>query len=143
MSDRIFGGVGIVLALLYAWATLQIEESFLSDAVGPKAFPLIIAGLLGLSSLVIALRPDSEPAWPGLDRLAEIAAAVVVMILYAQFLPEIGFLIATAVASAYLTWRLGTRPLPSLVVGVATSGGIYAVFHLILGLSLARGPLGF
>jgi len=46
-------------------------------------------------------------------------------------------------ATAYLSWRLGTKPLSSLVTGVATSAGIYLVFHLILGLSLAKGPLGF
>ncbi|WP_417722107.1 tripartite tricarboxylate transporter TctB family protein [Salipiger sp.] len=143
MSDRIFGAVGLFLALFYAWATLQIEESFLSDAVGPKAFPLIIATILGISSAIIALKPDPEPVWPSLARLAEIAAAVVVMILYAQFLPEAGFVTATAVASAYLTWRLGTKPLQSLLVGVLTSVGIYVIFHLALGLSLARGPFGF
>ncbi|MBR9822572.1 MAG: tripartite tricarboxylate transporter TctB family protein [Rhodobacteraceae bacterium] len=143
MSDRIFGAFGLLLALFYAWATLQIQESFLSDEVGPKTFPLVIAFILGLSSIVIALRPDENPVWPPLSRLAEIAAAVVVMILYAQFLPEAGFVIATALAAAYLTWRLGTRPLQSLLVGVCTSVGIYVIFHLVLGLSLARGPLGF
>jgi putative tricarboxylic transport membrane protein len=51
--------------------------------------------------------------------------------------------IATVFATAYLSWRLGTKPLNSLVTGVATSAGIYLVFHLILGLSLAKGPLGF
>ena len=144
MSDRIFGAVGLLLAhRSTAAATLQIQESFLSDAVGPKTFPLIIADVLGICSAVILLRPDPEPDWPPLSRLAEIAAAVVVMILYAEFLPEAGFLIATAVASAYLTWRLGTRPLSSLVVGIGTSVGIYVIFHLVLGLSLARGPFGF
>jgi putative tricarboxylic transport membrane protein len=66
-----------------------------------------------------------------------------VMIAYAVALPQLGFLIATAIASAYLTWRLGTAPLQSLLVGVLTSGGIYVVFRLALGLSLARGPFGF
>lgn len=143
MSDRIFGAVGLCLALFYGWATLQIQESFLSDAVGPKTFPLVIAVILGLSSLVILLRPDPDPVWPSLARLAEILAAVVVMILYAEFLPVVGFLIATAFASAYLTWRLGTGPLQSIVVGVATSIGIYVIFKLVLGLSLASGPFGF
>ena len=143
MSDRIFGGFGIVLAIFYAWAALQTPESFLSDAVGPKTFPVVIATILGVSSAIILLRPDPEPVWPPLARLAEIAAAVVVMVLYARLLPEVGFVIATALASAYLTWRLGTGPLMSLVVGAATSIGIYVIFHLVLGLSLARGPLGF
>ncbi|PVB59599.1 tripartite tricarboxylate transporter TctB family protein [Labrenzia sp. 011] len=143
MSDRIFGAVGLILALGYAWAALVIEESFLSDAVGPKAFPLIIAAVLGLSSIMIFLKPDTAPEWPALPRLLEVGASVLVMILYAILLPEVGFIIATAVAASYLTWRLGTAPVASLVSGCLTSLGIYAVFHLVLGLSLARGPLGF
>ena len=143
MSDRIFGVIGLLLAIGFAFAALAIEESFLSDAVGPKAFPLIVAAVLGLSSIVIALRPDAAPEWPSLGRLAEILAAVVVMILYAQLLPEIGFVFATALAATYLTWRLGSGPIASVLTGVGTSVGIYVIFHLVLGLSLARGPLGF
>lgn len=143
MSDRIFGVFGMILAAGYVFAALAIEESFLSDAVGPKAFPLIIAAILGLSSAVIALRPDPEPHWPALARLAEVAAAVVVLILYAEMLPLAGFVIATAFAAAYLAWRLGSAPLEAAAVGAGTSIGIYVTFHLILGLSLAKGPLGF
>ncbi|MCL7408268.1 tripartite tricarboxylate transporter TctB family protein [Marivivens donghaensis] len=143
MSDRIFGVVGILLSIGFAISAFAIQESFLSDAVGPKAFPLIIATILGLSSAVIAFRPDPEPAWPALGRLVEVGASVVVMLLYAQLLPELGFVIATAFAAAYLSWRLGSSVLGSILTGVGTSVGIYAVFHLILGLSLARGPFGF
>ncbi|WP_281996112.1 tripartite tricarboxylate transporter TctB family protein [Ruegeria faecimaris] len=143
MSDRIFGVFGILLAIGFALSALAIEESFLSDAVGPKAFPLIVAAILGLSSAVIALRPDAEPEWPALGRLVEVGAAVVVMIFYAELLPVLGFVISTAFAAAYLAWRLGSGPIEAVVVGVGTSVGIYVIFHLVLGLSLARGPLGF
>lgn len=143
MSDRIFGLFGVLLAIGFALSALAIEESFLSDAVGPKAFPLIIAAVLGVSGAVIALRPDPEPVWPPLGRLAEIAAAVVVMIFYAELLPVLGFVAATAVAATYLTWRLGSAPLEAILVGLGSSLGIYVVFHLVLGLSLARGPWGF
>ncbi len=68
---------------------------------------------------------------------------MVVLVAYAYALPAIGFLIATAITAAYLSWRLGTAPLPALASGIATSIGIYVVFHLILGLSLAKGPFGF
>ena len=143
MSDRIFGIFGVLLAIGFAFSALSIEESFLSDAVGPKAFPLIIAAVLGLASAAIALKPDTDPAWPGLRRLAELTAAAVVLILYATLLPKLGFVIATALASAYLAWRLGSRPVESAIVGIGIALGIYAIFHLALGLSLARGPLGF
>ena len=143
MSDRIFGGVGLALAIFYIWAASIIPDSFMVDVIGPRTFPYIVGGVLGLCSLIFILRPDSEPGWPHFRELFEIAMAAAVMLLYAWMLPELGFLIATVFATAYLTWRLGTTPLMSLVVGVLTSVGIYVVFHLILGLSLAKGPLGF
>ena len=143
MSDRIFGVFGILLAIGFAISALAIEESFLSDAVGPKAFPLIIAAILGISSAIIALRPDAEPEWPPFARLVEIGASVVVMILYAQLLPVAGFVVATAFAAAYLAWRLGSKPIEAALTGIGTSVGIYVIFHLVLGLSLARGPWGF
>lgn len=143
MSDRVFGGIGLILALFFAWQASIIEESFLTDAVGPKAFPYMIAAVMALASVYFLLKPDPAPHWPTFGRLAEIGLAVVVMFAYAELLPVVGFVIATAVAATYLTWRLGSRPLESVVIGVATSVGIYVVFRLVLGLSLARGPLGF
>lgn len=143
MSDRIFGVFGVLLAIGYVIAAGQIKESFLSDAVGPKAFPYIIATIFGLASAVIALRPDPDPVWPPLGQFVEIMAAVVVMIIYAQMLPIAGFVFATAFAAAYLSWRLGSSIVGACLTGVGTSVGIYVVFHLVLGLSLARGPLGF
>lgn len=119
MSDRIFGVFGVLLAIGYAVSALAIEESFLSDAVGPKAFPLIIAAILGISSAVIAIKPDPEPHWPDIGRLVEIAAAVVVMVLYAEFLPIVGFVIATALAATYLAWRLGSTIIGSSPLALA------------------------
>jgi putative tricarboxylic transport membrane protein len=143
MGDRALGGVGLVLAALYIWQTTVIQESFISDPVGPKGFPLIIGGLLALASLAVVLRPDAAPQWPQLGRLLEIAVAVAVFVAYAMFLPGLGFVAATTLASAYLAWRLGAAPLPAVLAGVAIAVGIYVVFHLVLGLTLAKGPLGF
>jgi len=143
MSDRIFGGFCVLLALVYIFAASRIELSFISDPVGPKTFPMMIGGLVAVAGLVILLRPDPEPQWPALGRLGEVFAAVVLLFVYARLLPELGFVICTAVAAAFLSWRLGARPIEAILAGVAISLGIYAVFHLILGLSLARGPLGF
>jgi putative tricarboxylic transport membrane protein len=142
-SDRIFGMIGLAIAALMVWRTGLIQESFIQDPLGPKAFPYMIAAVIGLTSLVIMLRPDAEPHWPAFGKLAEIGFAVLVMIGYAQFLPTAGFVVATAIAAAFLSWRLGTPPHKALLAGILISVGIYVVFHLVLGLSLARGPWGF
>lgn len=143
MSDRIFGGIGVVLAIFFIWQATLIQESFIQDAVGPKVFPVIIGSVLGLSSLFFVLKPDPEPSWPRFGGLAEIGLAALVMVVYAMALPELGFGISTAIAAAYITWRLETPPLKAIIAGVSISAGLYIVFRLILGLSLARGPLGF
>jgi len=143
MSDRIFGMFGLALSAFYFWATSIIPDSFMIDVVGPRVFPYIVGAVLAICSLYILLRPDAEPDWPNLMNFIEILFATAVMFLYGWVLPKVGFVTATVFATAYLTWRLGSKPLSSLVTGVATSAGIYVVFHLILGLSLAKGPLGF
>lgn len=143
MNDRVLGGIGILLAAFFIWQATLIELSFISDPVGPRTFPVIIGVALGLASLAMLIKPDAAPSWPAASRLYEIALAAAVMVAYALLLPELGFLITTALAATYLTWRLGTAPLSAIVTGVLTSVGIFIVFRVILGLSLARGPLGF
>ncbi len=142
MSDRIFGGFGLALAVFYIWAASIIKDSFMVDVIGPRAFPYIVGSVLFICSLYFIVRPDDEPKWPALNGLMEIMVGAAVLFVYSWALPEIGFLISTVFATAYLTWRLGTTPLWSFVTGVGTSVGIYVVFHLILGLSLAKGPFG-
>ncbi|MCY0148135.1 MULTISPECIES: tripartite tricarboxylate transporter TctB family protein [Hoeflea] len=143
MSDRIMGGVGLLLAAFFIWQATLIKESFISDPVGPKIFPIIIGLLVGISSLAILLKPDDEPEWPDFSRLFEVGLTVVVMIAYAYALPIAGFVVSTAVAAGYLSWRLGTPPIKAVIAGIVISVGIFVIFNLILGLSLARGPWGF
>lgn len=142
-SDRVLGIVGLVLSALIIASAFFIRESFIQDPLGPRAFPIVIAVVIALACIAIILRPDEEPEWPQLSKMLEIGVAVVVLIAYAELLPVVGFIISTAIAASFLSWRLGTEPLKAAIAGVVISGGIYVVFRLILGLSLARGPLGF
>ncbi|MCZ4345409.1 tripartite tricarboxylate transporter TctB family protein [Devosia neptuniae] len=142
-SDRLLGIAGLVLSGLIIWGAFLIKESFIQDPLGPRAFPIVIAVVIGLASATVLVRPDEEPVWPALPRLLEIGVAVVALIAYAQFLPIVGFVLSTAVCGGFLSWRLGTPPLKAALAGLLISGGIFLVFRIILGLSLARGPWGF
>lgn len=143
MSDRIFGGLGLLFALFYIWQASLVQDSFMTDAVGPRTFPYILGVGLAICSIVIVIRPDAGAHWPAGRQFLELAMAVAVMGIYAWALPELGFLIATALATAYLTWRLGTQPVTAAAFGAGSAVGIYIVFKLALGLSLAQGPWGF
>ena len=115
----------------------------MSDPLGPKAFPFIIAGVLALAGVYPILRPDPEPQWPAAGRILEIVFAAALMVAYTFALPEFGFVASTAVTAGLLSWRLTAKPLAAAIAGVGIAVGIYVVFHLALGLSLARGPWGF
>ena len=143
MSDRIFGVVCVLLAAFFIWQATQIEAGFIVDPMGPKAFPIVIGIVLAFGGLYPILKPHPQPDWPAGGRLLEIVFAVGVMIAYALVLPRFGFTLSTAVAAALLGWRLGSRPIVAALSGIAIAVAIYAIFHLILGLSLARGPWGF
>lgn len=143
MSDRIFGIFGLLFAGLVVWATGRIEESFIQDPLGPKAFPLVIAALVALSSVVMLVKPDRNPAWPNLKKWLEMAITVGVMVAYAFVLPELGFVLSSALLAGFMVQRLGGTPLQSVVGGIVMSVGIFLVFTYALGLSLARGPWGF
>lgn len=143
MSDRIFGVLCILLAGFFIWQATQIQTSFIVDPMGPRAFPIVIGVALALAAVYPVVRPDLNENWPPVRRLAEIAFAAALMIAYAQALPKLGFVASTAIAAALLSWRLGSKPVGSAVVGIAIAVLIYVIFHTILGLSLARGPWGF
>ncbi|PKO61611.1 MAG: tripartite tricarboxylate transporter TctB family protein [Betaproteobacteria bacterium HGW-Betaproteobacteria-18] len=143
MSDRIFAVIVLAVALAMGWATTQIQESFIQDALGPKAFPMLIAVLMGVSAIVMFFKPDANPHWPGLYKWLELLATAGVLIAYAQLLPIAGFVLATACASAFLSWRLGGNARQSSIGGVLTAVGIFVLFQYGLGVNMAKGPWGF
>jgi putative tricarboxylic transport membrane protein len=143
MSDRIFASICIALAVLMGWGATIIEESFIQDPLGPKAFPLVIAVVLAACGVAMFLRPDEDPVWPHRRKQIQLLWTIGAMILYVQFLPVVGFLVATAIGAGFLSWQLGASVKQACWGGFSISVGIYVVFKLILGLSLARGPFGF
>lgn len=143
MSDRIFGGIVLTVAFLMMWATTLIEESFIQDPLGPKAFPLVIAAVMALAAVVIIIKPDANPEWPDLRKMIELVATVGMLVAYAQLLPVVGFVIATMFVTAFLCWRLGASTRQSIQGGVLIALGVYGLFQHVLGLNLARGPWGF
>jgi putative tricarboxylic transport membrane protein len=141
-SDRILGLVVVVAALAYLASAAQIQTSFFSDPLGPRAFPYLVGGLILLCGLVFIIRPDPSPAWPGARSWAALAIAAAVLVAYAFALKPLGFLVPTAVAGAILSYQIRPRLLPAVFAGCGLSVGLFAVFKFILGLSLFAFPRG-
>ncbi len=76
-------------------------------------------------------------------KIIEILTTALILIMYAVFLPVIGFVFSTFFASSFISWRLGAKPTSAFTAGLIISVTIFVLFRKILGLSLATGPLGF
>ena len=139
MSDRIFGGVILVGALLYGLGALRLEAAFLGGPVGPKVFPLILAITFAVLGLALLLAPSGEPTWPEGRGWLELGLVGLSFVLYGALLVPLGFLLATTLETGFVSWRFGARPLTALVVGAAVAAALWLLFVLALGIPL---PLG-
>jgi len=136
ISDRIFGLVVLMAALAFIASATQIQTSFMSDPVGPKAFPMIVGAIAGLCGLVMMIRPDPDPSWPKGRTFFALVVAIIVLIGYAYALKPLGFLIPTAIAAAILSYQISSRVVPAILSGLGLSVGLFLLFKFALGLGL-------
>ncbi len=141
-SDRLFGLVVLMTALAYIASATQIQTSFLQDPVGPKAFPMLVGAVAAISALVMIIKPDPDPHWPGLKTFGALFIALVVLVAYAYALKPFGFLLPTAVTAAILSYQISPRAMPAIVTGIGLSVGLFLLFKYALKLGLVPFPKG-
>lgn len=142
-GDRIFGAVMIVLALGYILTASRIGTSFMSDPVGPRVFPYMVAGVIILCSVSMILRPDPEAEWPAGPMLLQLGIAFAALIGYAFAIKPLGFILPTMIVAGILSWQIGGRPMRAAISGVGLGIGLFVLFRVILGLGLRGLPTGW
>jgi len=138
-TDRILGGVLLVLGVAVAGEATTFDVLFLTDPVGPKALPLAAAAILVGSGALLAIRPGLGGGWPRPGTLLRMAGAVATFSAYAALLAPLGFVLATTATVASLSILFGGPWKRSVVVAAALSVALWYLFVWLLGLPL---PLG-
>jgi putative tricarboxylic transport membrane protein len=142
IGDRILGVVLLLLAVVYGWEAAMFPEPFGgTEAVGPETFPLMLAVILGLSSIYLLVRPDEDEPWPHLKMLAELGFVLLVLVVFTLMLQPVGFIPATTFMVGLLCWRMGAKPIPSFVTGIGSAVVVYVLFNFLLELHLPAGLL--
>ena len=141
-GDRIFGLVMIVLALGYILSATGIRSSFMSDPVGPRVFPYMIAGVTIMCAVSMILRPDPDVEWPLGPMLLKLAIALVLLVGYAMKIKTLGFIIPTIIVSGILSYQISPRPAYAAATGVGLGVGLFVLFKFVLGLGLQGLPKG-
>lgn len=142
LNDRHLGGFAVALAAFLAWVGWGLEAPFAYEPVGPRAFPLLLAGLIGLCGLWLLARgkDEAEPNPPGANsRIALMAGFVVV---YALVFEPLGFVMATALMCLCVGRLFGGTWRNCVIGGIGLAIAFYLLFDKVFDVVLPMGVLG-
>lgn len=134
---RVAGLIGLVLAGATAWITWQNYPLGTLDRPGPGLFPLLVAGLLAIASVVALV--EARGATFGYEPIAwrRFGLGAAVVLGGACLLPVLGFLPVTLVGTTVLGIMIeGKFHWKIPLTMIAVTFGIWGVFELLLGIRL-------
>lgn len=140
LNDRTLGVAALLLAAFLAWFGHGLEAAFAYEPVGPRAFPLLLAAVIGLCGLRLIVKGGNPavPNPPGAN--SRIALMVVLVLVYAWLFQVVGFVLATAVVAACVGRLFGGSWLQCSIGGASLSLLFYVLFDRLLDVVL---PLGW
>lgn len=141
-NDRGLGLAGLILAVAYGWHAQKLQVASAGvGAIGPGAFPTLLAIGLAIASLYFMVKPDADQKWPAMRTFAEIIGVFVALVVFVLILESVGFIIAAGLVIWFLSWRMGAAIKSSALVGAATAVTMFVLFNYGLELSLPIGSL--
>jgi putative tricarboxylic transport membrane protein len=143
MSDRVLGAVCVVAGAGMAWAARDYAAPISYEPVGPRAFPLLLAGLMVLSGLWLIVRPGPQGFGLAREHVQPIASVVAAVFVYAALFEILGFPVATALMAVPVGRAFGGSWKQSLAGGVVMGGLFYLLFDKVLDVVLPTGLLSF
>lgn len=143
MSDRILGVACVVGAAGMAWAAQGYVAPFSYEPVGPRAFPWLLAALLGAGGVWLIVKPEPDDKWLDKVPLGALGAALAAVFAYAFLFQWLGFTLATALMAVPIGMAFGGSWLKSLAGGIALGLFFYLLFDKLLDVVLPAGLLAF
>ena len=128
MYDRLFAGVLLLLSGLIAWAAFQLQVPFQYEPLGPKAFPLMLSGLLAISAVWLFIKPNANSWHIEPHVMTRLVQALALLFAYAWMYDRLGFVIATTLVGGVFSWMFGARP--RLAAGYSLGLSICSYFLL-------------
>lgn len=141
MSDRILGAVCVVAAAGMAWAAQGYAAAISYEPVGPRAFPLLLAGLMAIAGVWLVARPTLRASAISLAQLKLIGLAALAVLLYALLFEWLGFTVATALMAVPVGMAFGGSWKQGLATGTGMGVVLFFLFDKLLDVVLPTGLL--
>ncbi|WP_043360934.1 tripartite tricarboxylate transporter TctB family protein [Belnapia sp. F-4-1] len=148
LSDRVTGGVLVVLGGLAAWSGSRLPAVPGQD-VGPAAFPLLIGSGLVICGALIALgigrsfeAPEEEVSATG-SRLSGLRVLIppALLLFYMLASEPLGFLLTGAIIVFAVAVALGARMRLAVPLAVVAPALVHLAFYKLLRVPLPDGVL--
>jgi putative tricarboxylic transport membrane protein len=147
------GIVSLVVGTIYLVASIRLPESAVSDPIGPRAYPIIVAIGMILVGLVLVFKREALTAKNKAvivdmatekDMVVKIAWTCVAGLVFGLILDKVGYLISTFLfMTAMMFITNGRRTLYNAAIGLVFALSTYGLFFGLLDVSLPRGILAF
>jgi putative tricarboxylic transport membrane protein len=141
MSDRIFAVVWLAVVAGLAYLATRFEVTFTYEPMGPKAYPLMLAGLMALCALYLIVKPDAEASWLRGALLKRTGVMVAALFLYAFLFEWLGFIAATALLVTALGRLFGGTWTQCAAGGLVMGVALFFAFDKLLDVTLPLGSL--
>ncbi|MDB6143945.1 MAG: hypothetical protein JWP80_2989 [Pseudomonas sp.] len=146
LLQRLFASVLLLACVgltLMAW---PYQAAFSYEPVGPRAFPLLMLGLMILGLLYLLIRPTAivhSEDEPPLDRptLIKIGLCTLLLLMFAGLFEPLGFILSSILIGIPMARLYGGRWLPSVVIVSLMSIGLYLLFDKAMDVPLPLGLL--
>lgn len=141
-NNRTLGCMALLMALGLAGFGWGLVAPFAYEPVGPRAFPLITALLIGACGIALIVQGGGrvEPNGAGVNRGVLILVAV--LLIYAVTFVWLGFVVSTAAMSLIVARVFGASWVQAVISAVVLSVGAYLLFDHGLDVVLPKGILG-
>jgi putative tricarboxylic transport membrane protein len=128
-----------------AWFAQAYVAPISYEPVGPRAFPMVLAALLGVGGLWLALRPGAKAKAEArqTSQLKSLGLAVAAVFAYALLFERLGFTLATALMALPVGMAFGGSWKQALASGLGLGLAFYLLFDKLLDVVLPTGWLSF
>lgn len=139
--DRIAGGILALIGLATGLEATTFDVAFLTDPVGPKALPVLVAVILFGAGAEMSARPRAQVELPPTAAARRMALAGLAFLAYGLLLPWLGFFLSTSLVVAVLGLLFGGPRRGSALAGVGLAATLWLLFVVLLSLPLPIGDL--
>ncbi|CAD5109100.1 tripartite tricarboxylate transporter TctB family protein [Zestomonas carbonaria] len=147
MYQRLFAGALLLACIGLGVIAWDYHAPFSYEPVGPRAYPILLLGLLGAGLLYLMFKQPAAAEGHGEELplsaavIRKVVICLVFMLAYAGLFEILGFIPASLLFGIAMSRLYDGRWLPSLVAGVALAIGLYLLFDKALDVPLPLGIL--